>query len=131
MQQAYRPVVIDNDVYSENIGIIYKPQAIVPETEIRADSQEEGSEEESDLLTNKVKGQLTWVFRKSEEDYEKPRSPINIPLYTPLSDFGVPLDLFVQSPVNYYMGNDLLLQNNYTALTQRSEKRRVVKVCDI
>src|SRR5690625_7589910 len=54
----------------------------------------------------------------SEEDYEKPRSTINIPLYTPLSDFGVPLDLFVQSPVNYYMGNDLLLQNNYTALTQ-------------
>ena len=118
MQQANSPLIIDNDGYSEIIGIIYKPQAIVPETEIIADSQEEGSEEESDLLTNKVKGKLTWVFRKSEEDYEKPRSPINIPLYTPLSDFGVPLDLFVQSPVNYYMGNDLLLQNNYTALTQ-------------
>src|SRR5690554_2853172 len=117
MQQANSPLVIDNDGYSEIIGVIYKPEEDQEGGFLIGGTKEGSTEEEVDLFTKKIKGKLSWAFRKSEEDFGSSKK-------RPIKRFPVgrkkrrmPKDID-QTPVHYYMGNDLLIQNNYTAITQ-------------
>lgn len=114
MQQMNNPLTIDNDGYSELIGIIYKPEE--NSVEVSEDVISEVEEEDNELGDKRITGTLSWAFRESEENYEPPSTPISI--HTPIaSSPQISVETLSVTPVGQYVGTNAFNQNNYYALT--------------
>lgn len=114
MQQMNSPLMIDNDGYSELIGIIYKPEE--RQTEISEDAISEVEREDNRLGDKRVTGTLSWAFRKSEENYEPPVASISN--YVPINaGLEISTETLSVTPVGQYVGINTFNQNNYSALT--------------
>ncbi|MDX1772733.1 carboxypeptidase-like regulatory domain-containing protein [Oceanihabitans sediminis] len=114
------PLEIANEGYSQVAGLNYVlPASETPEVE--APALVEDIKNPTEYATNRINGKLLWSFKQSEAS--SPENNSNIPTATGVSpsitEVSAPLVSNIEnSPIGVYMGNNDILAQNASALSQ-------------